>query len=114
MTGGDGTPAFRFAVSIADALAAIGEEGRVPLAGGTWLMRARIRREPAPNRVVALSRVAALRELSATATEIRLGAAVTHAEMAAFLAPLAGFIGLVTAAAQAANPAIRNVATLGG
>jgi carbon-monoxide dehydrogenase medium subunit len=105
---------LRFAASPEDALAAIARENRVPLAGGTWLMRAAVRREPGPTRVVALSRLEALRRLSLEADEIRLGAAATHAEIAAFLAAVPACAGLAAAAGAAANPAIRAVATLGG
>ncbi len=104
------------ASSLEDALAALAERGDrgVPLAGATWIMRAPIRRESLDADFVAISRIEKLRRIEADDRVIRIGACVTHAELAALLDPLPGFEALRSAAAQSANPAIRNFATLGG
>ena len=102
------------ATSLEGGLAALAERGDrgVPLAGATWIMRAPIRNERLDADFVAISRIVDLRGIDADARAIRIGACVTHAELAAF--PLPGCEALKSAAAQSANPAIRNVATLGG
>jgi aerobic carbon-monoxide dehydrogenase medium subunit len=105
---------IHFASSIDDAEAAV-RAGATPLAGATWIMRAPIRREISTTAgYVALSRIPALRDIDVTESEIRIGACVTHADIAARLAPFEECAGLASAAATSANPAIRNVATIGG
>jgi aerobic carbon-monoxide dehydrogenase medium subunit len=105
---------IHLASSIEDAEAAV-RAGATPLAGATWIMRAPIRREiPTTAGYVALSRVPALRDIDVTESEIRIGACVTHADIAARLAPFEECAGLASAAETSANPAIRNVATIGG
>jgi len=100
--------------SIAEALALVAENNAVPLAGATWILRAPLRREPLADAYVALRDVAALRAVEIREHEISIGAAVTHAALAAALHGLPGCAGLAQAAAQAANPAVRRVATVGG
>jgi carbon-monoxide dehydrogenase medium subunit len=100
--------------SVSAALAALAEGGAIPLAGATWVMRAPLRDEPLPDAYVALRDVAELRAVEVGEREISIGAAVTHAELVAAVGPLPGCAGLAQAAAQAANPAIRRVATVGG
>jgi aerobic carbon-monoxide dehydrogenase medium subunit len=104
------------ASSLEHGLAALAERGDrgVALAGATWIMRAPIRRESLDGDFVAISRIEELRRIEADDRAIRIGACVTHAELAALLAPLPGCEALKSAAAQSANPAIRNFATLGG
>jgi carbon-monoxide dehydrogenase medium subunit len=104
------------ATSLADAVAALSERGSAgaPFAGGTWIMRAPLRREPQDLSYVALTRIEELRQVVILDHEISIGACVTHAELAAALATLPECRALVIAAASAANPAIRQVATIGG
>jgi carbon-monoxide dehydrogenase medium subunit len=111
-----GQPSLYPAASLEDALAALAERGErgVPLAGATWIMRAPLREESLAADFVAISRIAALRAIEADAGAVRIGACVTHAELAAYLDALPDLGALRSAAAQAANPAIRNVATVGG
>jgi carbon-monoxide dehydrogenase medium subunit len=111
-----GSAGFHAATSIEDALAALDErkhEGAV-LAGGTWIMRARLRGERQTSAFVAISGIDALRRIEVTQSELQIGAAATHAELARFLAPLGEFRALRQAAANSANPAVRNMATVGG
>ena len=100
--------------TIDEAVAGMADERASALAGATWIMRAPIRGEALAGSYVALRSVPALRLIEWGASEIAIGAAVSHAELAAALERVAGCAGLVNAARQAANPAIREVATLGG
>lgn len=96
-----------------DALAERGRDGAV-FAGGTWIMRAPIRHEPMQSRYVAISRIPELTTIRVEADVVEIGAAVTHAAMAAALADLPEFEVLMTAAGRSANPAVRAAATIGG
>ena len=104
------------APTLDDAVAALDERGRdgAPLAGATWIMRAPLREERHDLSYVAISKIAALRELSVGAREVSIGACVTHAELARELASVPDCRALALAAGNAANPAIRQVATIGG
>jgi aerobic carbon-monoxide dehydrogenase medium subunit len=104
------------APTLDDAVAALAERGRdgAALAGATWIMRAPLRGEKHDLSYVALAKIAALRELSIGDQEVSIGACVTHAELARELAAVPDCRALALAAANAANPAIRQVATLGG
>ncbi len=107
---------FYVARSLPDALAALADRGRggVPLAGATWIMRAPIRQERQHRSYVAISKVDELRKVEILDREIRIGACVTHAELAVSLASLPECRALAQAAGNSANPAIRQVATVGG
>ncbi|MFC4350383.1 FAD binding domain-containing protein [Fodinicurvata halophila] len=106
--------------SLDDALAALfgaGDEAggaARPLAGATWTMRAPLRGEAPPARYVALGGLKDLNDITITDEAVTLGACVTHARLAAALAELPELSGLAQAAGRSANPAIRQVATLGG
>jgi carbon-monoxide dehydrogenase medium subunit len=100
--------------SIEEAVAALGNGGAVAFAGATWLLRARLRGEALAGGFVALRDIAELGALEIGRDEICIGAAVTHAKLAEALRGLPEFAGLVRAAAEAANPAVRRAATLGG
>jgi carbon-monoxide dehydrogenase medium subunit len=104
------------APTLDDAVAALAERGRdgAALAGATWIMRAPLRRERHDLLYVAIAKIAALRELSVSDQEVSIGACVTHAELARELAAVPDCRALAAAAASAANPAIRQVATIGG
>jgi carbon-monoxide dehydrogenase medium subunit len=95
-----------------DLLARLGEEGS-PLGGGTWILRAPLRRAPLKRHYVVVRDVA---ELASTTPgdPARLGALATHAVLAA-LEDGTGPLGAVAEAARrSAFPAVRNVATLAG
>ncbi len=104
-----------FPASTAEAVGLLAAAGpaAAPLAGGTWVMRAGLRGEPAADTYVSLRRIPALRAVAVEAG-LRIGACVTHAELAAALAPHPAFAGLRDAAARSANPAVRAMATVGG
>ncbi len=104
------------AASLGDAVSALSERGKsgAPLAGATWVMRAPIRQERGDMAYVAIGGVDVLRRLDIGDHEITIGACVTHAQLVAAVAGMAEFQALAQAAAAAANPAIREVATVGG
>jgi carbon-monoxide dehydrogenase medium subunit len=105
-----------FPSSLTDAVAALKERGAdgAPMAGATWIMRAPLRHERFDLAYVALSRLDALRQIDIDDREIGIGACVTHSGLAAALAGMPALKALATAAASAANPAVREVATIGG
>lgn len=104
------------ATSVDDAVAALRERGHdaAPLAGATWIMRAPIRREALRPSYVGIGGIAELSAIDVADDEIRIGACVTHARLAAALSGIQECAGLVAAAAGAANPAVRQMATVGG
>jgi aerobic carbon-monoxide dehydrogenase medium subunit len=99
-----------------DAVAALAERGAdaAPLAGATWIMRAPLRRERQKPLYVAISKIDSLRAMTVNEREVGIGACVTHAELAGQLVALPDCSALATAAVSAANPAIREMATIGG
>lgn len=107
---------LHMAASLADAVAALAEragEG-APLAGATWIMRAPLRREPAASAYVGIARIPELRRIDIDDRSVAIGACVSHAQLAAALAPHAECRALAQAAGHSANPAIRRMATVGG
>ena len=107
---------FYVAKTLHDAVAALTERGTdaAPLAGATWIMRAPLRQEPQDLFYVAISKIDSLRDVTVDDREVSIGACVTHAELARQLAALPDCKALASAAGNAANPAIRQVATIGG
>jgi len=77
-------------------------------------MRAPLREERHDLSYVAISKIAGLRGLSVRDREVSIGACVTHAELARELGSIPECRALAVAAGHAANPAIREVATIGG
>jgi aerobic carbon-monoxide dehydrogenase medium subunit len=104
------------APTLDQAVAALAERGRdgAALAGATWIMRAPLRGERHDLSYVAIAKIAALQALSIGDHEVSIGACVTHAELARELAAVPDCRALALAAGNAANPAIRQVATIGG
>jgi aerobic carbon-monoxide dehydrogenase medium subunit len=104
------------APTLDQAVAALAERGRdgAALAGATWIMRAPLRGERHDLSYVAIAKIAALQALSVSDHEVSIGACVTHAELARELAAVPDCRALALAAGNAANPAIRQVATIGG
>ena len=110
------SPSVIIPTSLSDALAALSAEGAsaAPLAGGTWIMRTPLRHEAFAPAYVALGRIPELTGITEAGQAVEIGAAVTHATLAAALAAFPEFAALRAAAGSSANPAVRNAATIGG
>lgn len=112
------TPAgsFYVAPSLPAALDALSDYGHAgaPFAGGTWIMRSPIRHESLKAYYVAIGKIPELKAVRIGTDTIEIGAAVTHAALAAALVDLPEFVVLAAAAGRSANPAIRSMATIGG
>jgi carbon-monoxide dehydrogenase medium subunit len=77
-------------------------------------MRGPLRGEEPLRTGVLISGIPELARITVGNDRISIGAGVTHAVLAKALVSVAEFDGLAAAAARAANPAIRSVATVGG
>lgn len=96
-----------------EAMAAIAGGG-IPIAGATWIMRAPLRHETMPDRLISLRDVKELHDLSVGPQLATLGAMCTHDALGTALAPHPDLGGIAAAAGASANPGIRRIATLGG
>ena len=107
---------FLMADTVADAVAILADRGTdaAPIAGGTWIMRAPIRRETKRPFYVGIGRIAELNAIEIGDDEIVIGACITHARLVGALSGIEECTGLCAAAEGAANRAIRHMATLGG
>jgi CO/xanthine dehydrogenase FAD-binding subunit len=104
---------YFFPQTVDEAVAMLAEragQARV-IAGGTDLVLQLQRGELSARCLVDVSRIEGLRGISAADGFVRVGAAVTHAELAA--SPLAPTM-LAQAAAEVGSPEVRHVATVGG
>lgn len=111
-----GRQSLFMASSLDEAVSALADGGgeAAAFAGGTWIMRAPIRGEATAAFHVGLGRIPELTAIETGPDEISIGACVTHARLVAGLAGESQFAGLVRAAGVAANPAVREMATIGG
>lgn len=102
--------------NLADALSALRERGSngEPLAGGTWVMRANVRGEALERAYVSIAKLEELKQITITDKQVEIGAAVTHQRLTAYLGDIPVLHGLFLAVSKAANPSVRNVATVGG
>lgn len=97
--------------SLAEAVAALAHDEAQPLSGGQTLLPSMKQRLNAPAKLVSLTGIAEMKGVYRTGVSVGIGAATTHAEVAATataypaLAALAGGIG---------DPAVRNRGTVGG
>jgi CO/xanthine dehydrogenase FAD-binding subunit len=102
------------ASSVDEALHGLSEGAR-PVAGGTDLVVGqRQGKAPLPERIVAIHRVAELRGFGATNGTLRLGALVTHAEIARDETVRARLTALADASAIVGSHATRVRGTIGG
>ena len=99
--------------TIAAALGDLTEPGAVAVAGGTDLC-AQYNEGLAPRLLVALDGLAELAALEIDATEIRIGALVTHTAGSAHAGLRAALPGFTEAWRLLANPRVRFTATIGG
>jgi carbon-monoxide dehydrogenase medium subunit len=101
--------------SLAEACAALREDGAVCLAGGQSLVAAMNLGLAEPATLVSLRDIAALRGIETAADgSLRVGAMTTHAELAALETKAPGPTLLAQAARLVAYPAVRSRGTIGG
>lgn len=99
--------------SLDEALEAL-SAGMTPLGGATWIMRAPLRGERMEDGYVAVGSLPALSNVVVEDGAVRIGAGVTHADLARAAGGVSGLRVLADAAGKSANPAVRGVATVGG
>ena len=100
--------------TVADAVAALGQPGAMPLAGGVDLLDRLKERLVLPSRLVSLRKLPGLDSLAVEGGTARIGANVTLARLAADPALRRAHPILAEAAGHAATPQLRTMATLGG
>ena len=101
--------------TLADACRALKGQGAQCLAGGQSLVAMMNLGLAAPERLVSLRRIGALRSIATTREGgLRIGAMTTHAELARLRSDVPGAMLLAQAARVVAYPAIRNRGTIGG
>jgi aerobic carbon-monoxide dehydrogenase medium subunit len=105
-----------FATSVEDAISTLAELGSqaILIAGGTWVMRAPIRREAFDQTLVSLTRIEDLYDVKVTSHSVSIGCLVTHDALVRVIKAEPDLQGLTQAAQKAANPAIRRIATVVG
>ncbi|MDR0360738.1 MAG: xanthine dehydrogenase family protein subunit M [bacterium] len=104
------------APSVQDAVAALthyGEEAKV-VAGGTAVTLMLRQGLIQPAALVSIARIPGLRDISAEAGQLRLGALVTHREVESSGTALDALPALASTFAKVANVRVRNAATVGG
>lgn len=101
------------ASSVAEAAAALGDEAKL-LAGGQTLIPSMKAHLAAPSSVVDISAMAELTGISQDSGTLTIGAATTHAEVAASDVVAAACPGLAALAGGIGDPAVRHRGTIGG
>jgi carbon-monoxide dehydrogenase medium subunit len=106
---------YRRPTTLHEALALLkADPEAVPLAGGMTLIPTLKQRLAAPSMLVDLSGVAALKTITEEAGSIRLGAMVTHADVAFSLVVRRAIPALAELAEGIGDPQVRNRGTVGG
>lgn len=95
-----------------EAVSALAQEGAQPFSGGQTLLPTMKQRLNAPDALVSLTGIAELQGVRRDGDTLVIGAATTHATVAAEAA--AHYPGLAALAGQIGDPAVRNRGTLGG
>lgn len=98
--------------SVDEAVSALTQEGAQPFSGGQTLLPSMKQRLNAPDVLVSLTGIDALKGVRREGDALVIGAATTHATVAAEAA--AQYSGLAALAGQIGDPAVRNRGTLGG
>jgi xanthine dehydrogenase YagS FAD-binding subunit len=100
--------------TVDDAVAALGQAGAMPLAGGVDLLDRLKERLESPSRLVSLRKLPGWGEIKLDAAGARIGANVTLARLATDPELRRAHPILAEAAGHAATPQLRAMATLGG
>ena len=109
------TFSYHIAADLPDALNRIASPSTLPVAGGTDLVPCSEEGILSPSEVVDIRRIAELRSISTTSDgHLRIGAALSIAELAEHAAIRAKYSALAEACASVGTPALRNSGTLGG
>ena len=107
--------AFEYAApsSVADAVAALGEDAKL-LAGGQTLLPTMKQRLAAPAKLVDLSKIAGLSGVSREGDMIVIGAMTRHNDVATSAVVAEAIPALATLAGLIGDPAVRHKGTIGG
>ena len=97
--------------SVADAVAALGEEDAQALGGGQTLIPTLKQRLAAPSKLVSLGGIAEMKGVSAADGVLSVGGATTHGTVAA---EAGAYPALADLASHIGDPAVRNRGTIGG
>ncbi|MCB4454558.1 FAD binding domain-containing protein [Leisingera sp. McT4-56] len=98
--------------TVAEAVAALADEDAQALGGGQTLIPTLKQRLAMPSKLVSLTGIPQLKELSDNGGMLTIGGAVTHAEVAEAAAP--SYPALADLAGHIGDPAVRNRGTIGG
>ncbi|WP_435660970.1 FAD binding domain-containing protein [Leisingera caerulea] len=98
--------------TVAEAVAALAEEDAQALGGGQTLIPTLKQRLAMPSKLVSLTGIPQLKELSDNGGMLTIGGAVTHAEVAE--AAAGAYPALADLAGRIGDPAVRNRGTIGG
>ncbi len=104
---------YQRAQSVDAAKAALGPDAKL-LAGGQTLIPTMKQRLAAPSELVDISALDALKGIDVTSETVSIGAAVTHAQVAASAEVRAAIPALSYLAGQIGDPHVRHLGTLGG
>ncbi|UWQ23466.1 FAD binding domain-containing protein [Leisingera aquaemixtae] len=103
---------FEKPATVAEAAAALADEDAQALGGGQTLIPTLKQRLAMPSKLVSLTGIAQLKELSDNGGMLTIGGAVTHAEAAE--AAAGPYPALADLASHIGDPAVRNRGTIGG
>lgn len=98
--------------SVADAVAALGEDEAQALGGGQTLIPTLKQRLASPSKLVSLTGIAEMQGMSADAGVLSIGGGTAHATVAAGAAT--SYPALAALAGNIGDPAVRNRGTIGG
>lgn len=98
--------------TVAEAVAALADEDAQALGGGQTLIPTLKQRLAMPSKLVSLSGIPQLKELSDNGGMLTIGGAVTHGEVAE--AAAGSYPALADLASHIGDPAVRNRGTIGG
>lgn len=106
--------AYERATTLPSAIAALAQEGAMPLSGGTELVNWMKEGIVAPSRLVDISGLSGLDRIEADASGLTLGALARMSDVARHEAVKRDYPAIADALLKSASPQIRNMATLGG